>query len=175
MAFSEEDKHVIKFFRQYKHYGTKRFLKEFPHKSWSRSGLNKIIGKIDCSGTSKRLPGSGRPRTARTAAKIEEVKLLVLSQKDLPQTHHTQRQTTLEVDISQRSVNRIVKKDLRLTCMKRRRAHELTVANKEARLDCSRLLLRRYPASLVHFIWFTDEKLFTVASPSNTQNDRLYI
>ena len=72
-------------------------------------------------------------------------------------------------------VNRIVKKDLRLICMKKRRAHELTVANKQARLDRSRLLLRRYPASLVHFIWFTDEKLFTVASPSNTQNDRLYV
>jgi len=26
----------------------------------------------------------------------------------------------------------------------------------------------------VHFIWFTYEKLFTVGSPSNTQNDRLY-
>ena len=54
-------------------------------------------------------------------------------------------------------------------------AHELTVANKQARLDRSRLLLRRYPASLVHFIWFMVEKLFTVASPSNTQNDRLYV
>ena len=32
-------------------------------------------------------------------------------------------------------------------------AHELTVVNKQARLDRSRLLLRRYPASLVHFIW----------------------
>src|SRR6218665_2690675 len=32
-----------------------------------------------------------------------------------------------------------------------------------------------YPASLVHFIWFTDEKLFTVVSLSNTQNDRLYV
>src|SRR6218665_464661 len=57
--------------------------------------------------------------------------------------------------------------------MNKRRAHELTVANKQARLDRSRLLLRRYPASLVHFIWFTDEKLFTVASPSNNQNDLL--
>lgn len=36
-------------------------------------------------------------------------------------------------------------------------------------------MLRRYPASLVHFIWSTDETLFTVASPSNTQNDRLYV
>jgi len=51
----------------------------------------------------------------------------------------------------------------------------LTVANKQARLDCSSLLLRRYQARLVHFIWFTDEKLFTVASPSNTQNHRLFV
>ena len=64
--------------------------------------------------------------------------------------------------MSQRTVNRIVKKDFRLICMKKRRAHELTVANKQARLDRSHLLMRRYPASLVHFIWFTDEKLFTV-------------
>ena len=48
----------------------------------------------------------------------------------------------------------------------------MTVANKQPRLDRSRLLLRRY---LVYFIWFTDEKLFTVASPSNTQNDRLHV
>ena len=33
MAFSEEDKHVIKFLRQNKHYRAKRYLKEFPHKA----------------------------------------------------------------------------------------------------------------------------------------------
>src|SRR6218665_2545011 len=70
MTFSEEDKHVIKFFRQNKHYEANRFLKEFLHKTWSRSGLNKIIRKIDHTGTSKRLPGSGRSRTARTVDKI---------------------------------------------------------------------------------------------------------
>ena len=47
MALSEEDKHAIKILRQNKHYGAKRFLKEFPHKSWSRSELNTIIRKID--------------------------------------------------------------------------------------------------------------------------------
>ena len=64
MAFSEEDKHVSKFLRQNKHYGAKRFLKEFPHKSWSRSGLENIICKIDRTGTSPGLRGSGRLRTA---------------------------------------------------------------------------------------------------------------
>src|SRR6218665_268938 len=152
MAFGEKDKHVTKFIRQNKHNGANRFLKEFPYKSWwSRSGLNKIIRKIDRTGISKRLPGSGRPRTARTADKIEEVETLVLNQEDLPQTRRTQRQIALEVGISQRFVNRIVKKDLRLICMKKRRAHELTVANKQARLDCSRLLLRCYSARLSAF------------------------
>jgi len=27
---------------------------------------------------------------------------------------------------------------------------------------------------MVNFCWFTDEKIFTVAAPSNSQNDRLY-
>src|SRR6218665_3855309 len=87
MAFSEEDKHVIRFLRQNKHYGAKRFLKEFPHKGWSSGGLDKIIRKIDRTRTSKRLPVGGRPHTARTADKIEEVETFVLSQEDLPQTH----------------------------------------------------------------------------------------
>ena len=111
---------------------------------------------------------------ARTADKIGEVGTLVLNQKDLPQTHRTQRQIAREVGISQRSVNHIVKKDLRLICMKKRRAHELTVANKQARLYYSHLLLRRYSASLVHFIWFTDEKLFTVALYSSWNSKERY-
>src|SRR6218665_4174187 len=125
MAFIAEGKHVITFLGQNKHYGAKQFL----HKTWSRSGLDKVIRKIDRTGTSKRLPSSVRPRTARTADKIEEVETLVLSQEDLPQTHRTHRQIAREVGISERSVNRIVKKDLRLICMTKRRAHELTVAN----------------------------------------------
>ena len=50
--------------------------------------------------------------------KIKDVETLALSQEDLPQTHRTQRQMAREVGISQYTVNRIVKKDLRLICMK---------------------------------------------------------
>jgi len=34
--------------------------------------------------------------------------------------------------------------------------------------------LAKYPASLVNFIVFTDEKIFTVALPTSSQNDRVY-
>ena len=35
MAFTDDDKIVIEFLRQNKHYGTKRFISEFPEKRWS--------------------------------------------------------------------------------------------------------------------------------------------
>ena len=52
------------------------------------------------------------------------------------------------VDIAQSSVNRIVKKDLRLVCFKKRKAHDLTDAKKQARLDRAHQLLDRYPPGM---------------------------
>ena len=37
------------------------------------------------------------------------------------------------------------------------------------------MLRKMYPADQVDFIWFTDEKIFTVETPKNPQNDRLYV
>jgi len=174
MAFSEEDRHVIKCLRESKHYSAKRLLKEFPEKGWKLGGLNALLRKIDSTGSVQRQAGSGRPRSARTVHNIDCVNELILSQEDMPQSHRSQRQIAREVGIFQSSVNGIIRNDLRLQCFKKQRAHELTDANKLARLQRSRQLLRRFPSSLVNFIWFTDEKLFTVAAPSNSQNDRVY-
>jgi len=52
---------------------------------------------------------------------------------------------------------------------------ELTAANKQARMTRARQLLNQYPNLTVNFMVFTDEKLFTVAAPTNSQNDRFYI
>lgn len=175
MVFTEEDKHAITFLRKNKNYGAKRLLKEFSDKEWTLGGLKALLSKIDKTGSFHRQPGSGRPRTATTADNVEQVESLVLSQEDLPQSHRSQRQIARETGISQTSVWRIVKNDLHLRCLKKRRAQELTEANKQARFQRSCQLLRLYPASLVNFIWFTDEKLFTVAAPSNNQNDRIYV
>ena len=177
MPFSAEDKHGIKLLPQTKQYGAKHLISMFPEKQWSLGGLKKLIRKIDDTGTVDRrsAPGSGRPRTARVADKIDEVDDLVLSQDNAPNTHRSQRQIARQIGISQTSVHRIIKSNLHLKWLKKRRAHELTEANKIARRDCCRKLLKRYPASVVNFCWFTDEKIFTVAAPSNTQNDRLYV
>jgi hypothetical protein len=175
MPFSEEDRHAIKCLRQNKNYSARRFLKEFPNKGWTLGGLNVLIRKIDGTGSIERRPGSGRKRSARTDETIEKVEELILSQEDQPQTHCSQRQIAREVGISQRAVGVIVKQDLKLKCLKRRRAHELTDANKFVRLQRCQKLLKLYPQHMVQWIWFTDEKLFTVATPNNAQNNRLYV
>jgi len=70
---------------------------------------------------------------------------------------------------------RIIRKDLALKCIKKKQAQDLTDANKKARLVRTRQLLRRCPDHMVKFIWFSGEKLFSVATPVNAQNDRLYV
>jgi len=175
MGFSKEDRILIKAIRETKGYGARRFLKEFPLKSWSLSGLTRLLKNIDETGSSERKHGGGTGRLSRTDANIEAVEQLVLSQEDHPGTHRTIREVARETGISTTTVHRIIHKDLRLKCLKKKRAQELTEANKLTRLVRSQQLLRQYPQHQVDFIWFTDEKLFTVSSPKNPQNDRLYV
>ena len=175
MPFSTEEKHLIKVLRQEKHYSSRKLLKEFPHRGWSRGGLDKLLRKIDELSTVERITGSGRPQSARTDENIEIVAELVQSQEDRPQTHRTVRQIARDTNISRASVHNIIKMDLNLKCLKKQRAHELTTASKIARLERSKHLLRKYPEHTVDFIWSSDEKLFTIAAPTNPQNDRLYV
>lgn len=174
MVFSKEDRILIQNLYEFKGYGAKRLIKEFPQKGWKLRGLNYLLKRLRETGTTDRLPGSGRPRTSRTAENIDAVNDLVLSQDDAPRTHKTTRQIARELVISQRSVGRIIHEDLQLKCLKKRRAQELTAMNCKTRLDRSRQLLRKYPSYAVDFIFFTDEKVFTVAPPVNLQNDRVY-
>jgi hypothetical protein len=174
MVFSKEDLIVIKALRQQKGYSARKFLKEFPTRLWSRAALDRLIVKIDATGSADRKHGSGKRRSSRTEANIDAVNELVLSQDDAPGTHRTIRQIAREANIPRTTVHRIIHQDLALICFKKRRAHELTEANKITRLTRAKQLLKKYPEALVGFIFFTDEKLFTVASPVNLQNDRVY-
>ena len=99
---------------------------------------------------------------------------LVLSQEDKPKTHRSMRQISRETGIHRSSVHRIIHCDLQLKCLKRRRAQQLSEANRVARLTCCKQLLKSYDDSEVDFIWFTDEKAFTVEPPFTSQNDRVY-
>ena len=51
IAFTEEDKILIKVLRQEHGYGAKRFLKEFSNKCWYLSSAIKLLKKKDETGT----------------------------------------------------------------------------------------------------------------------------
>jgi len=39
---------------------------EFPEKSWTKRGVNKLLKKLRVIGTVDRRPGIGKPRSTRT-------------------------------------------------------------------------------------------------------------
>lgn len=134
-----------------------------------------MLKKIRSTGTVDRQQGSGRPRSVRTDENVEQVENLVLSQEDKPRTHRSTRQIARETGIHKSSVLRIIHHDLHLKCLKRRRAQLLSENNRIARLTRCKQLLKEFPDTSVDFIWFSDEKVFTVEPPINTQNDRVYV
>jgi hypothetical protein len=172
MVFSKEDRILIHEIRIAKGYGAKRMLKEFPHKNWSLAGVNRLLKNIADSGSSAR---KARPMSRRTPENIAAVEEMIMSQESQPGTHRSLNEIAREIEVSRSTVRNIVHNELKLKCLKKKRAQELTEANKLTRFVRAKQLLRDYPQSKVHFIWFTDEKLFTVAAPKNAQNDRLYV
>jgi len=68
MVFTDQDKILIKSL-YLKGYTAKRLTDEFPEKSWTKRGVNKMFRKLRDTGTVDRQPGSGRPRSARTKDK----------------------------------------------------------------------------------------------------------
>jgi len=119
MVFTTEDKILIKNLVLLKNYSSRRLIKEFPNKGWKKNGLDKLLRKIRATDSVDRKPGSGRPRSMRTAEKIDAVQDLVLSQEDRPQTHRSTRQISRETGISQPTVVRIIHEDLKLKCLKK--------------------------------------------------------
>lgn len=170
-----EDRILVKNLRIEKQWGAKRMITEFPNKAWSKTSLNRLCKKIDADGTIARKPGSGRPKSVRTVRNIRRVSELICSQEDNPQSHKSPREIERETGISRRTVQRIVKQDLQLQTYKRVIGQVINENCEIKRQQRSQQLLDRFPNERsVRSIWFTDEKTFTLATPVNSQNDRVY-
>ena len=125
MVFTKEDRILIKVLRHSKGYSARKLLEEFPDKDWSRLALDRLLRQIDATGSADRKSSSGRKRTACTRDNIGDIELLIVSQEDAPGTHRSIRQVARETGIPTTSVHRIVHKDLKLQCFKKKKAQEL--------------------------------------------------
>ena len=67
---TKEDKILIKNVWESKKYGVRRLIKEFPNKKWNKRGVEDFLKRLRTTGSIERAPGSGRPRTTRTAKTV---------------------------------------------------------------------------------------------------------
>ena len=118
-------------------------LTEFPNRGWSLSGLRNLIKKIDQTWSINRKSGSGRPGSARTNGNIEYVVEEILSQETNPGSHSTPAEISKRLDISESSVQRIVKNDLKLKPFKQTKGHVLSPPDKQKRIVKARKLLKQ--------------------------------
>ena len=173
MPFSKEDKILIRHYRQ-KGYGRRKILKMFPDKNWTDGGLNSLLMRIDRTNTIERKKGSGRPVSACTDENVDTVHGLILSQEDNPGTHLSQRKISRSIGISRSSVQKISSKILKLKSFRKVKCPGLTEDRKEKRRKRCRKLLQRLQSFNLSRTFFTDEKIFSIEGPTNTQNNRVY-
>jgi hypothetical protein len=171
---SRDDKVRIQTLRE-QGFGAKVIRSRYPEKGWNLSTISYICKRVDeKKSVVDRKPGSGRPKSARTADNIEKVQELICSQEDQPGTSKSTRQISGEVGISRRSVGRIARQDLGLTSFKRVPVQVLTDATKLRRLTRAKMLSRRLTKEKLKCVFFTDEKVFYLNPPISSQNNRVW-
>ena len=171
--FSDSDRAVIEACFREKGWRGTRIVNEFTGTKWSRQSVNRLVKKIEDTGSISRQSGSGSPRKACTDENKDNVEDTIQSQEDLPGTHHPQRKIARELGVSRSSVSRLVH-ELKLKAYKRIRVSRRDEKVRSKRKTRCRLLQNRFTAEKVKNIIFTDEKDFTLEVARNRQNDLVY-
>src|SRR6218665_2124964 len=89
-------------------------------------------------------PVSGRPKSVLTTPNIDRVEELICSQEGATETHRSTRQIAAELNISERSVRRIAREDLRLICFRRVPAQIITDSVRQNRQERANALLHQF-------------------------------
>lgn len=179
MPYTEEDRWLIKHYREVYNWGSAKILAEHGDgRNWSRGGIQKIIEKLEETGSLARRPGSGRPKSARTADNVAGVAELIFSQEDEESgewvRHDSPRVIARKVGISRSSVSRIIYNDMDLHMYHRVKSQNLKQADHEKRVERGRRLLRKITPAKLARAFFSDEKIFTVEGMFNSHNDVVY-
>jgi len=89
----------------------------------------------------------------RTPENVDTVNDLVMSQQDVPGTHRSVREITRKTGIPKSSVVRIIHCDIKLQCVKKKLAQQLTAANQMNRVERSQLLRDKFSEHDAGFIF----------------------
>lgn len=114
-------------------------------------------------------PRKGRPRSVRLPNVIHPVRERVRRNPLRKQKH-----LAVEMNVSKRSMSRILRQDLQLGAYWRCVRHLLTPRLKKIRAERCEKFLKRFKNNGHRRILFSDEKIFTIEEKINRQNDRVY-
>ena len=146
------------------------FSREFKQKSPSKHCIIATIAKFRETGGTADKKRSGRPRSARNEDAVEVVSISVAEN---PNTSTRKRSSQLE--ISRTTLQRIMKKDLRLYPYKIQVTQLLKSADRQKRMDFARqfLSLNNCESFISHLI-MSDEAHFHLDGYGNKQNYRFW-
>ena len=135
-----------------------------------KSTVRDTILRFQELGTMEDWDRSGRPRSARTPAKIK-----ALRERIWRNPKRSLRKTAKDMNISRlKSVRTVVEQDLKMSPYKIRTRQLLTDLQKRKRKERAKILLNRLKGGTEKGeIVFSHEKLFSVEAKFNTQNDRI--
>ena len=127
MVLSKEDRIIIEACYKEKGWTAGRVLREFPGKNWKRRAIERLIKNIRETGNALRKSGSGRPKTASIQENIDYINENICSQEEKPGSHLSQRKIAQNLDISQTTVHRIIKKNKKLDLLKEYNVLEMMI------------------------------------------------
>ena len=130
-------------------FGVKRFGK------WSRNSRRQAIHSID------NRPGQSRKRTVQTKGMVKNTREKL---RTIPR--RLAIKLAAETGISQTSMRRILKEDLKTFPYKMLKRHELTPTHERMRVERCRHLLSLMEDGMLPNLMFSDENKFNVSSAS---------
>ena len=133
-----------------------------------RMFVYRTIKRYQETGTVEDKVRSGRPSSIITPRVKKAIREQIRRNP-----RRSMRKIALGMEISRRSVSRIVKNDLGMKSPKRKNVHFMTPQIRQKRTVRSKGLLERHAVYGADNILFSDEKLFTIEEALNSQNDRI--
>ena len=136
---------------------------------YRRETVWKVVQKFKETGSTSNRPGQGRKRSVRTPQLVKNTR-----EKLRRNPRRSASKLAEEAGVSQTSLRRLLKNDLKTFPYKLQKRHELTPFHLNMRLKRSREILKRIKSGTLSNLVFTDEKKFDVQQSVNHQNDRVW-
>ena len=150
----------------------RRFRAEFGiHYVPSRHTIYAIHARFMETGSVGDQPRSGRPRSGRSEENVETVEAAFIQSQG-----KSIRRAALELNISRASIQRMLRKDIRMYPYKIQVVHNLEPQDYDSRMEMCETLLHHYETdpAIMEQLWFSDEALFHLSGRVNRHNTRFW-